>query len=77
MRHVYTRRHSNSVRTPVCTQSIAVTVVGLRRLRILYRAAHDLGEHARKAEADGRHAGADYANLDFEYGPETGFKVVP
>ena len=65
MRHVYTRRHTNSVHTPVCAQSISVTVVGLRRFRVLYRAAHDLGEDARKTETDGRHAGADYANFDF------------
>lgn len=40
-------------------------------------AAQYLGEEARETEADGWHAGTDYADMTFDYGPERGFEVVP
>lgn len=39
--------------------------------------AYDFGKGTEEEAADGRHAGADYADVDFDCGPHSCFEVVP
>lgn len=53
----------------------AVFRVVLRRL--VLRGAHDAGEHAYEDEPEGRHAGADDADVDLDGGPVRRIGLVP